>query len=112
MVLDKVRTDGLMPTLEAVRNKLDQPLPLGYCNVGVVLEVGAGVDRLRGRRPRGLERQARRGGERAGEPVRASARRRIGRRRRVHRARRDRPAGHPAGAADARRDASWSPASA
>ena len=26
MVLDKIRTDGLMPTLEAVRNKLDQPL--------------------------------------------------------------------------------------
>ena len=35
MVLDKVRTDGLAPTLEAVRNKLDQPLPLGYCNVGI-----------------------------------------------------------------------------
>ena len=28
---------------EAVRNKLDQPLPLGYCNVGTVVEVGAGV---------------------------------------------------------------------
>lgn len=44
MVLEKVRTDGLMPTLEAVRNKLDQPLPLGYCNVGVVLAVGKGVE--------------------------------------------------------------------
>jgi predicted dehydrogenase/threonine dehydrogenase-like Zn-dependent dehydrogenase len=43
MVLDKVRTDGLMPTLEAVRNKLDQPLPMGYCNVGVVAETGASV---------------------------------------------------------------------
>jgi predicted dehydrogenase/threonine dehydrogenase-like Zn-dependent dehydrogenase len=43
MVLDKVRTDGLLPTMESVRNKLDQPLPLGYCNVGVVIEVGAGV---------------------------------------------------------------------
>lgn len=43
MVLDKVKTDGLMPTLEAVRNKLDQPLPMGYCNVGKVLEVGRGV---------------------------------------------------------------------
>jgi predicted dehydrogenase/threonine dehydrogenase-like Zn-dependent dehydrogenase len=43
MVLDKVRTDGLMPTLESVRNKLDQPLPLGYCNVGVVAETGTGV---------------------------------------------------------------------
>lgn len=43
MVLDKVKTDGLMPTLEAVRNKLEQPLPLGYCNVGEVLAVGKGV---------------------------------------------------------------------
>jgi len=43
MVLDKVRTDGLMPTIEAVRNKLDQPLPMGYCNTGEVVEVGAGV---------------------------------------------------------------------
>jgi predicted dehydrogenase/threonine dehydrogenase-like Zn-dependent dehydrogenase len=42
-VLDKVRTDGLGPTLEAVRSKLEQPLPMGYCNVGKVLEVGAGV---------------------------------------------------------------------
>ena len=43
MVLDKVKTDGVLPTLEAVRNKLDQPLPMGYCNVGRVLEVGQGV---------------------------------------------------------------------
>lgn len=42
-VLDKVRTDGLAPTLAAVRNKLDQPLAMGYCNVGEVIEVGAGV---------------------------------------------------------------------
>lgn len=42
MVLDKVKTDGFMPTLDAVRNKLDQPLPMGYCNAGVVMEVGAG----------------------------------------------------------------------
>jgi len=42
-VLDKMRTDGLMPTLEAVFRKLDEPLPLGYCNVGTVLEVGTGV---------------------------------------------------------------------
>jgi len=35
-VLDKVRTEGLMPTLETVFKRLDEPLPLGYCNVGVV----------------------------------------------------------------------------
>lgn len=43
MVLDKIRTDGLQPTIEAVFNKLDQPLPLGYCNVGRVAEMGTGV---------------------------------------------------------------------
>ena len=41
LVLDKVKTDGLFPTLNAVLNKLDQPLPLGYCNVGAVMQVGA-----------------------------------------------------------------------
>lgn len=43
MVLQKISTDGLIPTMEAVLNKLDQPLSLGYCNVGRVLEVGQGV---------------------------------------------------------------------
>jgi predicted dehydrogenase/threonine dehydrogenase-like Zn-dependent dehydrogenase len=43
MVLDKVRTDGLRATVESVRNKLDQPLALGYCNAGRVMEVGPGV---------------------------------------------------------------------
>jgi len=38
MVLNKVKTDGLLPTLEAVRSKLDQPFVLGYCNAGVVLD--------------------------------------------------------------------------
>jgi NADPH:quinone reductase-like Zn-dependent oxidoreductase len=44
MVLDKARTDGVAATLDAVRSKLDQPLALGYCNVGVVAELGAGVE--------------------------------------------------------------------
>ncbi|WP_296673470.1 bi-domain-containing oxidoreductase [Sulfuricaulis sp.] len=44
MVLEKVKTDGLMTTMDAVRSKLAQPLPLGYCNVGVVAEVGRGVE--------------------------------------------------------------------
>lgn len=43
MVLDKMKTDGIMPTLEAVFNKLGTPLPLGYCNVGKVIAVGKGV---------------------------------------------------------------------
>lgn len=44
MVIDKVKTDGLLPTIEAVRSKMSQPLPLGYCNVGEVIEVGKGVE--------------------------------------------------------------------
>lgn len=47
MVLDKIRTDGLMPTFEAVQAKLDQPIPLGYCNAGTVLQVGEGVKGFR-----------------------------------------------------------------
>lgn len=42
-VLDKIKTEGLLPTLEAVFNKLGEPLPLGYCNVGKVIAVGEGV---------------------------------------------------------------------
>ena len=43
MVMDKIKTDGLLPTFESVKNKLDQPLPLGYCNVGRVMATGSGV---------------------------------------------------------------------
>ena len=43
MVFDKIKTDGLLPTLETVFNKLEQPLPLGYCNVGKIIGVGNGV---------------------------------------------------------------------
>jgi predicted dehydrogenase/threonine dehydrogenase-like Zn-dependent dehydrogenase len=43
MALDKIGTDGLLPTVEAVFNKLDEPVPLGYCNVGTVVQCGPGV---------------------------------------------------------------------
>lgn len=42
-VLDKIKTDGLFPTVNAVFNKLGDPLPLGYCNVGRVIGVGEGA---------------------------------------------------------------------
>ncbi len=42
-VMDKARTDGVLATLDVVRSKLGEPLPLGYCNVGAVIEVGAEV---------------------------------------------------------------------
>ncbi|ENW03380.1 bi-domain-containing oxidoreductase [Acinetobacter beijerinckii] len=44
MVLEKVQTDGLLTTYDAVKSKLAQPLALGYCNVGIVHEVGVNVD--------------------------------------------------------------------
>ena len=42
-VLDKVRTDGMVATMEAVRSKLEQTIPLGYCNVGEVDAAAAGL---------------------------------------------------------------------
>ena len=62
-VLDKIRTDGLLPTLDAVFRRLDVPLPLGYCNAGVVMgnEPGEGIEKMRemtddGRRGQGVGR--------------------------------------------------------
>ncbi len=40
-VLSKIKTDGLLTTLDAVKAKLDQPIALGYCNVGQVLDAGS-----------------------------------------------------------------------
>ncbi|HRI19366.1 MAG TPA: bi-domain-containing oxidoreductase [Panacibacter sp.] len=46
-VFNKIKSDGLMPAIEAVFNKLSQPLPLGYCNVGKVIAVGENVTGLK-----------------------------------------------------------------
>lgn len=42
-IIDKVKTDGLLPTIDTVLNRLDEPIPLGYCNAGTVVEIGDGV---------------------------------------------------------------------
>lgn len=42
-VLAKVRAEGPVATWNAVRVKLDQPIPLGYCQAGRVVDAG-GVD--------------------------------------------------------------------
>ena len=42
--IQKVATDGVFSTVEAVRSKLSEPIPLGYCNVGIVEAVGDKVD--------------------------------------------------------------------
>lgn len=46
-VLGKVKADGLGPTMDRVFRRLDEPLSLGYCNVGVVEKVGEGITDLR-----------------------------------------------------------------
>lgn len=42
-VLAKIRANGFAETWRAVRSKLAQPIPLGYCQVGVVVAVGDGA---------------------------------------------------------------------
>ena len=39
-VLAKMRSGGIFATIAAVRSKLAQPIPLGYCHVGQVLDAG------------------------------------------------------------------------
>ena len=43
-VIEKLKTDGLLPTIHSVFARLDEPLPLGYCNCGTVIEVGPDVE--------------------------------------------------------------------
>lgn len=42
-VLDRVKTDGLLETVQTVVKRLDEPLVLGYCNAGRVAGVGDDV---------------------------------------------------------------------
>jgi predicted dehydrogenase/threonine dehydrogenase-like Zn-dependent dehydrogenase len=46
-VLDKARREGVLPSLEAAFNRLDQPSPLGYSSAGVIVALGDGVQGLR-----------------------------------------------------------------
>ncbi len=43
-VLEKIRNEGLLNTVRAVREKLDEPMSMGYSSAGTVLACGAGVD--------------------------------------------------------------------
>ena len=43
MVLDKIKTDGLLTTWNAVQRKLDNAIAMGYSNVGEVIAVGKDV---------------------------------------------------------------------
>jgi NADPH:quinone reductase-like Zn-dependent oxidoreductase len=42
-VLEKVRNEGLLQTIQQVREKLDSPMTMGYSSAGVVLACGNGV---------------------------------------------------------------------
>lgn len=46
-VLDKARREGLLTTLEATFNRLDQPMALGYSSAGTIIDLGEGVQGLR-----------------------------------------------------------------
>jgi predicted dehydrogenase len=43
-VLDKARREGILPTLRATFNRLDQPMALGYASAGVIEALGEGMD--------------------------------------------------------------------
>src|SRR5574338_1631316 len=43
-VLDKARREGLLPTIQATFNRLDQPMALGYSSAGVVAAAGKGME--------------------------------------------------------------------
>lgn len=43
-VLDKIKTEGVISTMEAVWSKLNEPTPIGYSNVGIVTEKGDSVE--------------------------------------------------------------------
>ena len=43
MVIDKIKNDGLIPTYRSIKNKLDEPMQLGYCNVGEIVDLGKDI---------------------------------------------------------------------
>lgn len=49
-VLNKVRSEGALATWRAIRSKLEQPIPLGYCQVGTVVDAGGAVGMSPGQR--------------------------------------------------------------
>src|SRR5512140_2121093 len=43
-VLDKMKREGLLATLEATFNRLDSPISLGYSSAGTIISLGEGMD--------------------------------------------------------------------
>ncbi len=46
-VLNKAKREGLLSTLDAAKNKLDQPLTLGYSSAGTIVETGSNLSGFR-----------------------------------------------------------------
>jgi predicted dehydrogenase/threonine dehydrogenase-like Zn-dependent dehydrogenase len=46
-VLEKIRNEGILNTISQVREKLDEPMTMGYSSAGVVLACGEGVQEFR-----------------------------------------------------------------
>lgn len=46
-VLEKIRTEGLLPTIRQVRKKLDEPMTMGYSSAGIVVACGSGVQEFK-----------------------------------------------------------------
>jgi predicted dehydrogenase len=42
-VIHKAQREGLLTTIEAAKNKLDQPMALGYSSAGTIIEIGQGL---------------------------------------------------------------------
>jgi predicted dehydrogenase len=45
-LIDKARREGILTTIEAAFNRLDQPMPLGYSSAGTIAALGPGVQGL------------------------------------------------------------------
>src|SRR5512142_2538774 len=43
-VLDKARREGVVPTVQAAFNRLDQPMALGYSSAGTICGLGAAME--------------------------------------------------------------------
>ncbi|MEJ5203349.1 MAG: zinc-binding alcohol dehydrogenase, partial [Anaerolineales bacterium] len=43
-VIDKSRREGILPTIQAAFNRLDQPLSLGYSSAGIIIKVGSDME--------------------------------------------------------------------
>ena len=43
-VVDKMKREGVLPTVQAAFNRLDQPLALGYSSAGTVISLGDGME--------------------------------------------------------------------